>query len=56
YIQYLYRELDKNLVVVSLQFDLTSAFDSVNPSFVCKKLDVYGIRGNINSWIHSYLT
>lgn len=40
---------------MSVQLDLSSAFDSVDCHMVCDKLEAYSIRGNINAWISSYL-
>ena len=36
--------------------DLEKAFDTVNHTILCKKLNYYGLRGNINSLIGSYLS
>ena len=36
--------------------DLKKAFDTVNHELLVEKLNVYGIRGIANKWLHNYLT
>lgn len=55
FVQKIYHYLDKGKKVASLFFDLTAAFDSVNPKFLEVKLKAMGINGNILKWLISYL-
>ena len=39
-----------------LLMDFSNAFDKVSHSLLVHKLEHYGIRGKVNTWIHSFLT
>ena len=54
--QYIADKLDKGEYVVGVFFDLSKAFDTLDPSFLSKKLEKLGIRGNVNEWIISFIT
>ena len=41
--------------VCGIFVDLEKAFDTVNKNILCEKLNHYGLRGNINKLIRSYL-
>lgn len=55
-LNYVYSELDQGKYVISLLFDLTKAFDSINQDFLLKKVYNLGVRGPVLNWISSYLT
>ena len=48
--------LDGGHYVCGIFVDLEKAFDTVDHKILCEKLNHYGLRGNINKLIHSYLT
>lgn len=54
-VQHINDELDDGKYVYGVFFDLTKAFDSIEPCYVAEKLDALGIRGPINSWVSSFL-
>ena len=56
FINYVYKNLDQGKYVVSILFDLTSAFDTVNVAFLATKLENIGIRGKFLDWIISYMS
>ena len=48
--------LDDTQFVCGIFIDLEKAFDTVNHEILCDKLNYYGLRGNVNKLIQSYLT
>lgn len=55
FLKHIYTELDQGRYVVSLFFDLSKAFDSVNKNILSQKLMNIGIRGCLLSCINSYM-
>ena len=51
----LIENLEKKYVCAVLFIDLKSAFDTIDPDILVKKLNHYGIRGNTLSLLSSYL-
>ena len=49
-------DLDNKEIVSGIFIDLEKAFDTVNHSILCNKLNYYGFRGKFNDLIKSYLT
>lgn len=49
-------KLEANEYVVGITFDLSRAFDTLNPGFVAEKLHAVGIRGPVNDFLFSFLT
>lgn len=47
--------VDKRTPVCSIYCDMTQAFDYVNHDILLRKLEAYGIRGNILNLVESYL-
>lgn len=54
-VQYIYDRIDKGYSVVGLFFDLSKAFDTLDPTYLKEKLEALGIRGPINEWLVSYV-
>ena len=54
--EYIRECLDSGNYVCGVFVDLEKAFDTVNHKILCEKLNHYGLRGNINNLIQSYLT
>ena len=47
--------IDSGSYVCGVFVDLEKAFDTVNHNILCEKLNYYGLRGNVNRLIQSYL-
>jgi len=52
----IYKSLNDGNFVAGMYFDLQKAFDTVDHDILIKKLNNYGIRGNMLDWIKNYLT
>ena len=48
--------LDKGEYVCGIFVDLEKAFDTVHHDILCEKIKVYGLRGNVNKLLKSYLS
>ena len=48
--------LDQGEYVCGIFVDLEKAFDTVHHDILCEKLEFYGLRGNVNKLIKSYLS
>ena len=48
--------IDKGEYVCGIFVDLEKAFDTVHHDILCEKIKVYGLRGNINKLLKSYLS
>lgn len=55
-VEHIHKQLDNNLYVVGLFFDLSRAFDTIDPLFVKSKLESLGIRGQPLNWVISFLS
>jgi hypothetical protein len=49
-------ELDNKSHCLGIFLDLSKAFDTLNHSILIKKLECYGFRGIVLSWLESYLS
>ena len=54
--EYIRSLLDKGEYVCGIFVDLEKAFDTVHHDILCDKVRAYGLRGNINKLLKSYLT
>ena len=48
--------LDKGEYVCGVFVDIEKAFDTVHHEILCEKIKAYGLRGNVNNLLKSYLT
>ena len=51
-----YEALNESKSMISIYLDFSKAFDTINHSLLCSKLECFGFRGNINKWFQSYLS
>ena len=56
FIEDIQRVMYNRLLVMEILFNLTEAYYVINHNTLLAKLDHYGLRGTINSWISSYLS
>ena len=56
FLQYLYKNIDSNKIIISIFLDFRKAFDSVDHNILLSKLKAYGIRGHALDWFQSYLS
>ena len=54
--EYIRQKLDEGNYVCGVFVDLEKAFDTVHHNILCEKLKTYGLRGNINDLLKSYLS
>ena len=53
--EYIRRKVDAGEYVCGVFVDLEKAFDTVHHDILCDKLKAYGLRGNVNNLLKSYL-
>ena len=51
-----YSAINNQEVTLSVFLDFSKAFDTIDHDILLKKLELYGIRGHMNSWFKSYLS
>lgn len=54
-LNYIYSEIDKSKLVITIFFDLSKAFDLVHPEFLITKLSKFGLPQNVMKWLKSYM-
>lgn len=55
-LDYIYRSVDMGNKVMAVFIDLSKAFDCVNHDTLLKKIECYGLRGQSNKLLKSYLS
>jgi retron-type reverse transcriptase len=54
--EYIRSLVDRGEYVCGIFVDLEKAFDTVHHEILCEKIKAYGLRGNINKLLQSYLS
>ena len=55
-LQYIYKNLDSDYIVISIFLDFSKGFDCINHKILSFKLNSYGFKGITNLWFASYLS
>ena len=55
-LEYIYKQISTDQLVLVLFLDMTKAFDVINHDLLIRKLEKYGFRNNILSFFKSYLS
>ena len=52
----LYNEINKSNNILSIFIYFSKAFDTVPHDLLIRKMEFYGIRGNLSKWFRDYLS
>ena len=55
-LEFIYKNLDNNDIVISIFMDYSKAFDCLDHDILALKLEANGIRGIAKQWFQSYLS
>lgn len=56
FVQYILELLEDKKMALGIFLDISKAYDSLNMEYLLKKLEFYGVRGNANDWLKSYMS
>lgn len=56
FVQHILELLEDKKMALGIFLDISKAYDSLNMKYLLKKLEFYGVRGNANDWLKSYMS
>jgi hypothetical protein len=56
YLHEIFLAIDKDEVIITISLDFRRAFETIDRTLLCDKLEIYGIKGKECEWFRNYLS